>query len=385
MQRIKTGLTWAAIFVASVFAVALLGVPVAHALATHDPSFWLIPVMGVTIGTPMITFSDIAKRLGPDDKIAKIVELLNQSNEILDDAIVVESNMPAGHRVTVRTGLPAVVFRLANQGVPPSKSTTAQFDEQCCRIEGWSEIDEMETDLVTDLAAFRLSESAPFFESMNQTMATALFYGNVGLTPEQFTGLAVRYSSTTAGNGQNILKAPSGSGGDNTSIWLVNWHPQTVFLTYPKGTTAGLQHNDLGLGVITATAGVAGSRLRGYRDQYVWRVGLVVQDWRSVVRIANVDTSDLIADTAGATVKLIEYMSRSIDRIQGPRGKLVFYTNRTVKSILRIQALNKSAAALAVQPALNQFGEDRAGGELTFLGIPVRTVDALLPTEALIT
>lgn len=385
MNRLTKLLTWALIFAIPALIVGMTASTVGlHALSI-DPTHLKWVAAGVTIGTPMLTMSDLAKQLGPDNKIAKIIEMLNQRNEILDDAIVQEGNLPTGMRVTVRTGLPAVVFRLANQGVPPSKATTAQFDEQACRIEGWSEIDEMIAELAPDLGQFRLNQAGPFLEAMNEQMATSLFYGNAGIAPEQFTGLAVRYSSTTAGNGANILKAPSGSGGDNSSIWLINWHPETVFLIYPKGTVAGLQHNDLGLGVIETTAAIAGNRMRGWRDQYVWRVGLAVADWRSVVRIANVDQSDLLADTAGATIKLIEYMSRAIDRIQGPRGKLAFYANRTVKSILRVQALNKSTNALSIQQALNQFGEDRVGGELTFLGIPVRTVDALLPTEALIT
>lgn len=332
----------------------------------------------------MLTFSDVAKQLDPDGKIASIIEILNQRNEILDDAIVQPGNLLTGMRVTVRAGLPAVVFRLANQGVPPSKATTSQLDEQACRIEGWSEIDEMETDIVSDLAQFRLNQAMPFLESMNETMATALFYGNAGINPEQFTGLSVRYSTSvqaTAANGANVIKS-TGAGSDNMSIWLINWHPQTIFLFYPKNSKAGLEHNDLGLGVIETTAGIAGNRARGYRDQFVWRVGLGVADWRSAVRICNISSAALLGDLSGATVKLVEYMSRAIDRIQGPRGKLAFYTTRTVKSILRVQAMNKSISALGIEPGLNQFGTDRIGGTLTFQGIPVRTVDALLATEA---
>lgn len=397
----KNVFRWVGLFALCAIALLLTGAVAPASAATHPLSLMLDPatralslialggaVMGTTIGTPMLTFGDIAKQLGPDHKSAVLIDLLSQQNEILDDAIATEGNLPTGNRSTVLTGLPSVVYRLANQGVPPSKATTAQFDEMCARLEAWSEVDEMVAELWPDLGQGRLNQSRAFLEAMNQQFASSLFYGNAGLTPEQFTGLAVRYSSTSAGNGQNILKAPAGSGSDNTSIWLVNWHPQTVHLIYPKGTQAGLQHNDLGKGVIetsTANNAPAANRLIGYRDQFVWRVGLAVEDWRSVVRIANIDTSDLLADTAGATVKLIEYMSRAIDRIQGPRGKLAFYCNRTVKSILRVQALNKSTNALAIQDALNQFGTDRVGGALTFLGIPVRTVDALLPTEAQIT
>lgn len=390
MHRYKHLFTWVGLFLLPAMLLTFVGVPLSAAAANHSLD-WLqfAPmIMGATIGLPMVTMSDYAKQLGPNNKIARIIEILNQTNEILDDAVVVEGNLPTGTRVTVRSGLPSVAARLANQGVAPSKATTAQFDEQAMRIEGWSEIDEMIAELAPDLGQFRLNQSMPFLEAMNEYMATLLFYGNAGISPETFTGFATRYAATAGGNGANILKAPSGSGGDNTSIWLVNWHPQTVHLIYPQNTQAGLVHNDLGLGVIETTVAnnaPAANRMRGYRDQYIWRVGLAIEDWRSVVRIANIDTSDLLADTAGATVKLIEYMSRAIDRIQGPRGKLAFYANRTVKSILRVQALNKSTNALSVQQALNQFGEDRVGGELRFLGIPVRTVDALLPTEALIT
>lgn len=56
---------------------------------------------------PALTLIDWAKRQGPDSKQAKIVELLNQTNEILDDMLFVEANQATGHRTTVRTGLPS--------------------------------------------------------------------------------------------------------------------------------------------------------------------------------------------------------------------------------------------------------------------------------------
>lgn len=37
---------------------------------------------------PALTLLDWAKRQGPDSKQAKIVELLNQTNEILDDMLL---------------------------------------------------------------------------------------------------------------------------------------------------------------------------------------------------------------------------------------------------------------------------------------------------------
>lgn len=338
-------------------------------------------LMGITVGGgSVVTLADWAKRMDPDGKVATIIELLGQQNEILEDLMWKEGNLPTGDRTTVRTGLPTIVFRLLNQGVAPSKSTTAQLDEQCGKMEAWCEIDEELIRLNGATAEYRLTEAVAFLEAMNQTFAKTLFYGNSGVDPEQFTGLAPRYSLSTATNGSNIIKA-GGAGSDNTSIWLIAWGPVTLHGIFPKGSQAGIQHNDLGLETVETTAGIAGSRMRAYRDQWKWDCGIAVRDWRYAVRIANVDISDLVADTAGATVKIIEYMSKAIHRIPSRgMGRLAFYANRTVQSMLTIQALNKSTNALALQPAMSQFGHEIS--EMRFLGIPIRTVDQLLETEA---
>ena len=61
---------------------------------------------------------------------------------------------------------------------------------------------------------------------------------------------------------------------------------------------------------------------------------------------------------------------------------MAFYCNRTVKSMLRIQALNKTTTALTIEELLNQFGERIS--TLKFLGVPIRTCDQILETEATI-
>src|SRR3990167_3884012 len=162
-----------------------------------------------TIGATVLTLADWAKRLDPDGKTPTIVELLSQTNEILLDMLWAEGNLPTGHRTTVRTGLPSVAWRLLNQGIAPSKSRTAQIDEAVGMLEAWSEVDKDLAELNGNIGAFRLSEARAFIEAMNNEMASTLFYGNSGTDPEEFTGLAVRYSDTTASNGQNIV---SGAG-----------------------------------------------------------------------------------------------------------------------------------------------------------------------------
>ncbi len=329
-----------------------------------------------------LTLADWAKRLDPNGKTPVIAELLSQTNEILDDAVFVEGNLPTGHRVTIRTGLPAVYYRMINQGVPTSKSTTATIDEACGMLEARSHIDVELAKLNGNTAEFRLSEDAAFLEAMNQTMAGALFYGNPGVDPRQFLGLQSRYSAITgAGNAQNILDA-GGVGTNNTSIWLVVWGESTVFCPFPKGQKAGLEHKDLGE---ESVADANGNMYQALRTLYHWKNGLAVKDWRYAVRICNINVADLIAQTgtqaiAAATV-IINLMSRALDRVpQLAMGRPAFYANRTVYSMLRIIALNKSNNALAIEKAMTQFGTPT--NLTTFLGVPLRKCDQILNTEA---
>ena len=324
-----------------------------------------------------LTLADWAKRVDPDGKVPSIVELLSQSNEVLMDMQWLEGNLPTGHRTTVRTGLPTVAWKLLNQGTQPSKSTTAQIDESCGVLEAWSEIDKDLALLNGNTAAFRLSEAQAFIESMNIEMAQTLFYGNSGLAPEEFNGLSVRYSSLSAANGQNIISG-SGAGSDNSSVWLINWGPQTVHGIFPKGSKAGLMHEDLGEVTVETSAGIAGTRMRAFQDHWQWKCGIALKDWRHAVRIPNIDISNLVSKSSSAD--LIELMIKAIHRIPSlAMGKPVFYMNRSVKQMLDIQRRDDVISGGGLM-------YNEVDGKLvpSFRGIPIRTCDALVETEAVV-
>jgi hypothetical protein len=330
-----------------------------------------------TLAANVLTLADWAKRLDPNGTVPDVVELLSQTNEILTDMLWQEGNLPVGHRVTVRTGLPTVAWRLLNQGVQPSKSTTAQIDEACGMLEAWSEVDKDLADLNGNTSEFRLSEATAFIESMNQEMAQTLFYGNSGTAPEEFTGLAVRYSSLSANNAQNIITG-SGSGSDNSSIWLVVWGGQSVYGIFPKGSKAGLIHENLGLVTVETTAGIAGTRLRAYQDRWQWKCGVALKDWRYVVRIPNIDISNLVAKSSAAD--LIELMIKAIHRVPNLQlGRAVFYMNRSCFQMLDIQRRDDiiTGGGLTWQTV---DGVPQA----SFRGIPVRICDALTEAEAVV-
>jgi len=336
-----------------------------------------------TLATGQLTLADITKRLGPDGKVDPVVELLSQQNDILEDIVWKEANQPTSHVVTVRTGLPAVYWRAYNQGVPTSKSTTAQVTEPCAMMEARSHIDAKLLQLNGNSAAYRLSEESPFIEAMNQEMTGKLFNGNVGNDMKTFSGLATRFSSTTAGNGGNIILG-GGAGSDNASMYLVVWGEQTVFGTFPKGSQGGVKNQDLG---IQDVQDANGNYYQAAKSLYQWDCGLVVKDWRYVVRIPNIDVSDWIGVTGSqaltSSTNLIKLMMRAIARIPNfSMGRAAFYTNRSIQEGLMIQALEKSQNVLKVEDAATQFGTNIR--TLKFLGIPVRGVDGLGIAETLV-
>lgn len=334
-----------------------------------------------TIGT-LKTLNDWAKEIDPNGSVSAVAEVLSQKNQIIDMLMFKEGNLPTGEQVTVRTGLPTTYWRQVNAGVPVSKATSAQVTEQCGMLTARSEIDAAIVTLNGNTDEYRLRESAAFIESMGQEFASTLFYGSAA-SPEEFVGLANRYKATTDGNGENILLA-GGTGADNTSVFLLGMGDNEIYGIFPKGSKAGLSHEDIGLG---DAFDASNNRFRAYMDYFEWKGGLVVKDWRYGVRIANIDISEL-AGLSGAqeltdSTFLPKLMSRAIDRLPSLDGiKPVFCMNRTAASLLRAAALDKSSSAVTIEEGLNQFGQTIH--RLKFLGIPVAINDAITNAETLV-
>ena len=326
------------------------------------------------LATQNPTLLDVAKRTDPDGSISTIVELLNQTNSVLDDMTFVEGNLPTGNKTTVRTGLPLPTWRKLYGGVQPGKSTTAQVTDSCGMLEAYAEIDKALADLNGNTAAFRMSEDAAHIEGMSQELAQTLFYGNEGSEPEAFTGLAPRFNSLSAQNADNIVNA-GGVGSDNTSIWLCVWGPQTGYGIYPKGSKAGLSMTDKGQVTIENVDG-AGGRMEGYRTHYRWDAGLTIRDWRYFVRIPNIDVSDL--NTLANTKNLVNWMVQASERIPSfGKGRACWYVNRTIREKLRLGILEKVSSNLSWETVEGKR-------VMTFDDIPVRRTDVLVNNEAVV-
>lgn len=325
------------------------------------------------LATTNLTLLDLANRQDPNGTIASVVEILNQRLEILDDMSWIEGNLETGHRTVIRTGLPEPTWRKLYGGVLPTKSTTAQVTESCGMLEAYSEVDVALANLGGNAAAVRLSEDIAFMEGFNQKVAQSLIFGNEGVNPETFNGLAIRYNDPTANNGENIINGGAAGGQtDVTSIWLVVWGDQTAHGIIPKNSKAGLQVRDLGeVTVENAPGGPTGGRYQAYRTHMRWDVGMTVKDWRYVVRIANIDKSTLTKN-ASAGADLVDLMVQAVEMIPNLNmGRPVFYVSRGIRSFLRRQISNKTLNSTISL-------ENIAGRHVVaFDGIPVRRLDVL--------
>jgi len=331
-----------------------------------------------------VTLLDFARRIDPDGKIAAIAEILTRYNEVLDDISFMEGNLPTGHKVTVRGALPTISWRLLNEGVVRTKSTTNQITETCGMMEAYSEIDKDMALLNGNTSAFRLSEDVAHIEAMNQLFATTFIYGDTSVSPEQFIGLAPRYYTLSGSSVDDNVIDGGGVGSDNTSIWLVGWSPQTISGIYPKGSKAGLSVNDLGEQTVLDSSN---RPFQAYRTHFQWKCGIQVRDWRYIVRICNIDISDLetSGDIGDTSANILKMMSQALDKFP-PNGtvKPVFYCNNRVRAMIRVKLFNKSNAYITLEELKSPIaGLNRP--TLHFMGVPIRRVDEITVAEARIT
>ena len=338
------------------------------------------------------TMFDVTSTLDPQGNTAPVVELLQQKNPILMDMPWTEGNTPLGHQINQRTGIPELTWTSWYQGTPPTKSTYAKVMEACAIGEQRSEIDKRAADFNGNSASFRLKEMLGAIEGVNQGLSTALFYGDSSKNPQQFNGLTPRYSDLSAGNGGNIIDAGGNTGAALTSIWFIGWGSSGAYGIFPKGQKGGMQREDLG----TFDAFDAkGNRFRAVGDLLQLNCGLAVEDWRYIVRIANVDVDALKSGTGAADLLGLMmdalHLPPEVGRSRtgqdaygaGANGAApilmmpnpVFYCTRKIAAILDRQAQIKSGFTL-------KSGNDVFGRPVTECrGVPIRSCDALLETE----
>jgi hypothetical protein len=329
------------------------------------------------IGSTYIDLIDVEKSKNPDGSMAPVIEMLINMNPMLKDAYAVVCNNGTTHRHTIRTGLPTVAWGALYKGITQSKSTKAQVDDTTGFVEGMSAVDTRLLKLTSNPGALRLSEAKAYLEAIAQEVQEKMIYGYDATAPNEFMGLAPRFNDPTAKNGQQIIDG-GGSGADNTSIWFITWGDSAVCTLYPEGTKAGISREDKGEQRVNDADG---NPYFAMEETFTQHCGMAVKDWRYVVRIANIDVSEVEA----GNVDLYGLMRKGYYQHEGRRtkqGKTCIYMNTDMLEALDAIATNAGASDNFVRlKTIEVQGEEVQ----SYRGLPIRETDSLINTEAAIT
>jgi hypothetical protein len=332
-------------------------------------------------GTTVRTLADWGSFFKTNGQIHNIIELMDQMNTILEDILFKEATDLDGNRTALRVKIPTVYYRRLYRGIDVSKSEVSVVKDPVAMLEARATIDVKLLELhSSQAAAYRQSEAKAFMEAMRQEVATALFYGNVKNKPDGIHGLDPRYAFK---NSPNVVDA-GGTGIQNTSIWGVVWGENEAHGIFPKDSKVGLNHKVLPEHDAYDEDGKA---FRAVGDLFTWDFGLSVRDWRTVVRVCNIDTTKLELRKGETGFIDLHRLTIKAKNMVPPEklSRLRWYLNSDVMTALELQASDNSSGNVTL---IYRTEDAKEGGPLfksrtitELHGCPIRRCDAILNTE----
>ena len=327
----------------------------------------------------------LAAKMTHNQEIIDVAEVLNETNDVIQDAIVQRANDITSHVVSRRTALPTVQWVKVGNGWNATTGLLDQVREQMGMLKARFLAPEDMMRLQPNPAKYRMQQERAYIESMGQELSNTLF-GNVSggtlsptvVPPEEFAGFQLRYNTLSTADSSYVLSNGHTADDDtNTSIWFVQWGAGKVYLIHPRNTDGGgLKKMDKGLTYTlgdnaSSSASQRNNQLWAFITEFAWDVGLCVEDTRTVKRLANIDPDNTATNTLNEDFIIqIRNNFKSNDTI-------FMYCNETVYTQLQILAKDKMN--------VNWTGEDPFGRpQFKFLDMPVRRSDAITNVEPVI-
>jgi len=322
------------------------------------------------------TLVDLIREMVPgQDNMLSLAMSLARKNPIVREFPMMEANQGLSHIGSRQNALPTVQKRAINDGVPKSAHKSIPITAPMSLFETWGQCDEELLRLAgSNAQAFRQRKDSSFIEAMSQSVADEIFYGSLADDVLGFNGFTTLFnSSTTYPNNDsswyyNVLLA-GGGGGDTTSVWIIEPGPEKCHLIYPKNTMGGLEMVDLGKRVVSGVT--ANTEFAAYISQFKWRVGLYVQDERTVQRLANIEVSGV--DNKWDDDDMVTLINRLPSMGEDPSTRI--YCNRNVRTQMDIRVKDKNNMYYSQVP--DAFGKP----VIHFRGIPVQVCDAITSAE----
>lgn len=314
------------------------------------------------------TILDLLKGLDPEGNIARIINVLWTRGDLIKDGKWFEANDFSTHLFTQALSEPAGSFGVINVGVPYAAAKTKQVREELALLETYSRIDERILRKTRDAEGFRSKRNLMVVSGMSKTFNTTILYASAAVDPEKINGFLPRFPTLAS-----LLAGPSGksaggaASGAVTSIYVIRWGEDGVFFVYPRGGRNAIFEEDLGRQLVQDSATTAYTAVVSH---FGINFGLCIADNRCFQRVCN------IMPTGAANIfnedDLIEVLENLPDN-----QNTVIYVPKAVKIQMNIAFKNRNP----------NFGTGTDGwGKpvMTFQDVPVRRLDQIVPTEAVV-
>lgn len=325
------------------------------------------------------TLSELSQGMGSPD-IKNVVDEITQSTSMLADASFTESTGMLEHQGLRKTDLPTNEWVAIDQGGKASKGHKEAFVDRLAMIESWAEARQKEGMIAPDPESVYAEDERDHVASMGLDVEKCLIYG--GSSPTEFKGIMPRFNKITpAATLADIKSKPdfitldNGGETDNemASVLLVVWGGGATNMLYPRFVQDyGIQVNK---GVWQTVTDEDGRKFWQRDTQFLMSTGLSVMNRFSVIRIANIDTSD--DESTGLT--------KSMPKLKKNLFKAFTLLPQQFKSRVRIYAPGSVIAGLndyydsRVQPITYEGAiPSNAIGDVRFDRFVLRQVDSML-------
>jgi hypothetical protein len=315
----------------------------------------------------MPTLLDIAKHNGSDAVVGLVEEAIRAVPELSGSVMyrgktVTVPNMGAArtikgqqYRTLIRTALPSVGFRNANQGVAASKSTYENKLVETFILNPRWECDKAVADVHEDgPEAFIALEGIGMTGAAMMALGKQFYYGRLnGGDAKGHPGIIDSVDASM------VVDATGSTPDTGSSVWLVKFGPQAVQWVF--GENGSLEMKDPREESITDDEG---NRYTAYVQELLAYAGVQVLDKFSVARIKNLtaQTGKGLTDSLLGDALALFPVGKGPDVILGSRRSL--------------EQLRKS------RTATNATGSE-APTPTEFEGVPIVATDSILNTEAI--
>ena len=337
------------------------------------------------------TFAEYAKAMTNEQPGMKhYIRVLTKATTLLNAAHWSKCNKGDMHETDIQTALPKSYIKDINAGVPASFDGSRTIVDKTIQIEQNCILDSPEVEKQSSPRAYRMRKSESHMISAKHNLERRILYDTYNSGMRKIMGFMPRYGSVSdVALSRNVINAGGTTANKQTSILFVTWGDMASKMVSPDWVKnpMGLQRMDKGkVDAILSSDGtlVQSKHTEIYKDVLKWNAGLVVEDWRVNVRIANIDVDQRDAGTLGAKrlTKLMIEARDAIpdDLIPGVNVNMRIYMNRKTHTAFKKELLDTAGAGGI------SLGDADGRQVLMFQNeIPILRNDMMLDTEEVLT